>query len=243
MNIEALKQLAEVAAEEVEFEVPKFDTERPIPEKEMPPNGYDLDIPEFAYDEAETSSDQEADAAVSDDADGGAQPESESSETPSGTDIDDEADESGLSDEEKQKIKDETGWPDEIIDAILSMEEYKIYKDAGLQAAEINGRPCLINPNIDMDQKDVFGRTNRERMAQGLAPLDKSGKPIELHHIGQHADSPLAELTQEQHRGKDNYSILHDTKKDSEIDRPAFDGERSEHWKARSEGEENGNAN
>ena len=142
-----------------------------------------------------------------------------------------------LNEEEKARIKEETGWSDEIVDAISSMEEYEVYKKAGLVEAEIDGRPCLINPNIDMDQTDAFGRTNKERMEAGLAPLDKDGNPIELHHIGQHADSPLAELTQEQHRGKENYGILHDTKKESEIDRPAFDGERQEHWKARAEGE------
>lgn len=143
----------------------------------------------------------------------------------------------GLTQEQKDKIKEETGWSDEIIDAIGSMEEYQIYKDAGLIEAEIDGRKCLINPNIDMNQKDAFGRTNKERMEQGLAPLDKNGNPIELHHIGQKNDSPLAELTQEQHRSKENYSILHDTKKDSEIDRKAFDNERENHWKARAEGE------
>lgn len=150
---------------------------------------------------------------------------------------DDNNEQKGLTQEQKDKIKEETGWSDEIIDAIGSMEEYQIYKDAGLIEAEIDGRKCLINPNIDMDQKDAFGRTNKERMEQGLAPLDKNGNPIELHHIGQKNDSPLAELTQEQHRSKENYSILHDTKKDSEIDRKAFDNERENHWKARVEGE------
>ena len=151
--------------------------------------------------------------------------------------LDDNNEQKGLTQEQKDKIKEETGWSDEIIDAIGSMEEYQIYKDAGLIEAEIDGRKCLINPNIDMDQKDAFGRTNKERMEQGLAPLEKNGNPIELHHIGQKNDSPLAELTQEQHRSKENYSILHDTKKDSEIDRKAFDNERENHWKARAEGE------
>ena len=64
-----------------------------------------------------------------------------------------------MTQEQKDKIKEETGWSDEIIDAIGSMEEYQIYKDAGLIEAEIDGRKCLINPNIDMDQKDAFGRT------------------------------------------------------------------------------------
>lgn len=108
----------------------------------------------------------------------------------------------GLTDEEKAKIKEETGWSDEIIDAISSMEEYEIYKKAGLVEAEINGRKCLIRTDIDWDQKDAMGRTNRERAEQGLPPINKDGKVIELHHIGQHSDSPLAELTTEEHRGK-----------------------------------------
>jgi hypothetical protein len=115
------------------------------------------------------------------------------------------------------------------------MEEYELYKEAGLVYAEIDGKPCLINPNIDMDQKDEHGRTNKELMENGLAPLDKDGKPIELHHIGQKPDSPLAELTQEQHRGKGNDEVLHDKSGDSQIDRGEFQKERSAHWESRAE--------
>lgn len=139
----------------------------------------------------------------------------------------------GLSDEQKQRIKEETCWSDEIIDSIGSWEEYEIYKKAGLVEAEIGGKKCLIRTDIDWNQKDAFGRTNKERAEQGLSPLDKNGKPIELHHIGQHADSPLAELTQEEHRGKGNDGILHNKNIDSEIDRTAFANERSQHWQAR----------
>lgn len=142
-----------------------------------------------------------------------------------------------LSQEQKERIKEETGWSDVVVDSIGSEDECKVYRDAGLVEKEVDDRKCLVNPNIDMEQKDAFGRTNKERMEQGLAPLDKNGNPMELHHIGQHNDSPLAELTQDQHRGKDNYSILHDTKKESEIDRVSFNDERANHWKARAENE------
>ena len=140
-----------------------------------------------------------------------------------------------LSDEEKQRIKEETGWSDEIIDAISSMEEYEIYKKADLEEKEINGKKCLVRKDIDLEQKDSMGRTNSERMGKGLPPLDKNGRPIELHHIGQKSDSPLAELTTSEHRGKGNDAVLHDKKKESEIDRDKFAEERSEHWKNRSE--------
>ena len=140
-----------------------------------------------------------------------------------------------LSDEEKKKIKEEKGWSDEIIDAISSMEEYEIYKKADLEEKEINGKKCLVRKDIDLEQKDSMGRTNSERMEKGLPPLDKNGRPIELHHIGQKPNSPLAELTTSEHRGKGNDTVLHDKKKESEIDRDKFAEERSEHWKNRIE--------
>jgi hypothetical protein len=138
-----------------------------------------------------------------------------------------------LTDGQKEKIRKETGWPDEIVDSIATMEEYEIYKNAGLVAVKIDGKWCLVRTDIDWNQKDEFGRTNKERAEQGLAPLDKNGKPVELHHIGQKADSPLAELTQEEHRGKGNDSVLHDKNKDTEIDRGEFQKEKEEHWGAR----------
>lgn len=148
----------------------------------------------------------------------------------SGSDI---SEKKGLTQEEKEQIKEETGWSDEIIDAIGSMEEYEIYKEAGLQEAEINGKKCLIRNDIDPEQKDDFGRTNKERMADGLAPITKDGQTVELHHIGQKSDSPLAELTTSEHRGKGNDTVLHDKTKESEIDRNEFAKERESHWEAR----------
>jgi hypothetical protein len=138
-----------------------------------------------------------------------------------------------LTEDQKKKIKEETGWPDEIIDSIASWEEYEIYKKAGLKAEKINGKWCLIRTDIDWNQKDEFGRTNKERAELGLAPLDKNGKPIELHHIGQNPDSPLAELTPDEHRGKGNDFVLHDKSQDSKIDRDEFRREKEEHWKGR----------
>ncbi len=150
----------------------------------------------------------------------------------------------GLTDEEKQRIKDETGWSDEIIDNIKNMKQYEILKNAGLIEVEINGRKCLIKENIDLDYTDEDGISNRERMERGLAPLDsKTGKPIELHHLGQKTDSPLVELTEEEHRtgeyedGKKNQSLWHDNAIESEVHGEGnnWDQERKAHWKARVE--------
>lgn len=140
-----------------------------------------------------------------------------------------------LTDEQISEIKEETGWSDEITECINSIEEVDIYQEAGLIESNIGEKTCLIRPDIDMEQKDGFGRTNKERMEQGLAPLTPEGRPYELHHIGQHSDSPLAELTMQEHRGKGNDGIMHNKTKESEIDRNEFNSERAEHWQNRAE--------
>ena len=149
----------------------------------------------------------------------------------------------GLTDEQKEKLRELTGWSDEVIDAIGSWQEAEIYMKAGLKEVEINGKKCLIRDDIDLDQKDEDGITNREHMERGEPPVTKEGKGVELHHIGQHQSSPLAELTMEEHRGVGNDSILHDKTKETEIDRNAFSKERKEHWEARAEVQEGANAN
>lgn len=158
--------------------------------------------------------------------------------------VTDVAEKEGLSDEEKAKIKEETGWSDEIIENIQNMKQYEILKNAGLIEAEINGRKCLIKENIDLDYTDDDGISNRDRIARGLAPLDsKTGKPLELHHLGQKADSPLVELTAEEHRtgeyedGKKNQSLWHDNTLETEVhgEGNTWTQERKDHWKARSD--------
>lgn len=156
----------------------------------------------------------------------------------------DVAERPGLTEEEKAKIKEETGWSDEIIENIKNMDQYKILKNAGLKEVEINGKKCLIKENIDLDYTDEDGISNRDRISRGLAPLDsKTGKPIELHHLGQRADSPLVELTEEEHRtgeyedGKKNQSLWHDNTVETEVhgEGSNWDQERKAHWKARAE--------
>lgn len=141
----------------------------------------------------------------------------------------------GLTDEEKEKLRELTGWSDEILDAIDSWEEAEIYMKADLKEVEINGKKCLIRDDVDLDQEDEDGITNRERMERGRPPITNDGEEIELHHIGQKQNSPLAELTMEQHRGVGNDTILHDKIKETEIDRNEFGKERRDHWKNRVE--------
>lgn len=158
----------------------------------------------------------------------------------------------GLTEAEKNRIKEETGWSDVIIENIKNLKQYEILKKADLMEAEINGRKCLIRKNIDLNYTDEDGISNQDRISHGLAPLDsKTGKPLELHHLGQKADSPLVELTEEEHRtgdyegGKKNQSLWHDNTVDTEVhgEGNTWLQERIAHWKGRAEslrGEQNG---
>lgn len=141
----------------------------------------------------------------------------------------------GLSKTTKLELKKDTNWPNSIIENIRSSDEADIYKKANLECKNINGKDCLVRQDIDISQKDEFGRTNLERMQMGLAPLDKNGCAIELHHIGQKSKSPLAELTKEEHRSGNNDLTLHDKTKETQIDRSEFRLEKENHWKSRAE--------
>ena len=134
--------------------------------------------------------------------------------------------------EDKKKLKDETGWSDEIINSIQTLEEAEVLKKANLVDVEINGKKCLIKKDINMKQTDDKGRTNMDRMKQGFAPLDKKGRSIELHHIGQDKESPLAELTSDEHDKIPNYPGS-DVHKDE--NKTNWHEERKEHWKKRGE--------
>lgn len=123
------------------------------------------------------------------------------------------------------------------VDQVLenaSPAEKEVYEKAALEKTEVNERETLMRTDLDYDAKDQFGRTNLERMEDGLSPL-LNNEPIELHHIKQEMDSPLAELTKEEHRGEGNYSILHDVDKESTINRTIFNAEKEAHWKERAE--------
>lgn len=152
------------------------------------------------------------------------------------TDIKQKQETESLTKQEKQEIKDKTGWPDEIVDAIRTKEESQVYMDAGLIEGEINGKPALLQPKIDgkaCNEPKWPDWNNKDLAEEGYPPRDKKGYPYELHHIGQNPNSPLAELTYEQHHSDGNFKILH-TFDESSIDRVQFNKERKEYWSERS---------
>lgn len=140
-------------------------------------------------------------------------------------------------------------WTDRIIRFITSPAEAEIYRRAGLKEAVIGGRPALIRSDIDWSDYSIRRNTwlrnkladydkwaeynNADLIGEGYPPRDSNGDPYELHHIGQRQDSPFAELTWAEHMGDGNNTILHQAGKESEIDREAFEQEKSAYWQAR----------
>ncbi|MFR2119840.1 HNH/ENDO VII family nuclease [Streptococcus salivarius] len=138
-----------------------------------------------------------------------------------------------LTDDDRLKIMDETGWSKDLISSFRWKEEVEVYKEQNLSEKQVDGRQVLQRDDIDPNIKDEQGRTNKERMENGKAPI-VDGKPVELHHIGQRQDSPFAELTSSVH--KENYRNLHDVPpQPSQIDRKSFAKEKADYWKKRAE--------
>ena len=144
----------------------------------------------------------------------------------------------GLTTQQAAAIQMESGYPVDIIKQFHTMDEYNAFKAAKLKPVMVNGKTALVRDDFDLKTiVDDYGRTNLQRMKEGVAPLDANGKSYELHHIGQEADASLAILTQSEH---DNV-VLHGFKSISEIDRNAFEGQRKKFWKTMAKLLESGN--
>lgn len=86
--------------------------------------------------------------------------------------------------------------------------------------------------------KTVTG-TNLERMANGLAPIGSDGRTVNLHHMTQRQDGPIAEVTQKFH--KENHSTIHANTNTipSGINRNKFESWKKQYWKNRATNYEN----
>ncbi|MBG7619679.1 HNH/ENDO VII family nuclease [Herbaspirillum sp. AP02] len=88
---------------------------------------------------------------------------------------------------------------------------------------------------IDPERVDAkTGKTNLELMQAGRAPIGSDGNPINLHHMLQSQDGPIAEVTQSFHR--QNFSAIHinaGSDIPSGINRSEFNTWRSNYWKNR----------
>lgn len=131
---------------------------------------------------------------------------------------------------EYAKIQQETGYPLDVIKQFHTMDEYQAFKNANLQPAMVGNKTALIKTDIDLNRIDAKGRTNLERMQQGLAPQDSNGISYELHHVGQKKDGTLAILSQSEHDNPAIHGFLQKT--EAHAAGTNWDAERQAFWKA-----------
>lgn len=138
----------------------------------------------------------------------------------------------GLTMNEAATIQQTSKWPLGAIKNIHSIEEYNIYKEANLIPTKLADGKLVLLKQIDWTLTDTYGRTNVQRVSANLAPIDATGTPLELHHIGQKADSPLAILSWAEHHSPGNYSVLHYAEQGKDISDVAWNKQKQEVWKA-----------
>ena len=96
-----------------------------------------------------------------------------------------------------------------------------------IEGKNVAQRDITFSPLI----KDAQGRTNIERMQQGLAPIGTDGLVVELHHLKQKDNGVIIEVTNSEHR---KYTkTLHRYRDVSEIDRKEFEKWRRKYWQNR----------
>lgn len=147
---------------------------------------------------------------------------------------------SEIDEETRKEINEKSEYSQEVNDHIHSVEELEVYQNADLKEEVVDGRTCLVREDLDLDYVDEkTGKTNRMLMEMGRTPYDaKTGEQIELHHIGQEYDSPLAEVTANTEHGDGNHKLLHEKTSDSwrndSYQYNHYNGtQRPNHWKAR----------
>lgn len=90
------------------------------------------------------------------------------------------------------------------------------------------------NDLIDPKRTDKLGRSSLERMQKGNAPIGPDGEPMNLHHLLQTNDGPLAETTKTQHQTYAKTLHINPNTLPSGIDRRQFDAWRRRYWIHRS---------
>ena len=105
----------------------------------------------------------------------------------------------------------------------------RLWSRTEFKGTRVYQRNDLIDPSV----ADRLGRTNVQRMQQGLAPIGPDGNPLNLHHMIQRPDGPVAELTQSFHQANSRVIHINPNTVPSGIDRSAFGSWRQSYWRSR----------
>ncbi|WP_246668555.1 HNH/ENDO VII family nuclease, partial [Bartonella refiksaydamii] len=107
------------------------------------------------------------------------------------------------------------------------------------QTNKVYQRDDLFDPNKIVSWivkgEEVWG-TNIERMKTGRAPIGFDNKSVELHHLKQTPEGPIAEISKESHQKYTSVIHAPSNTHQSLIDRKKFEKQREEYWKERRKG-------
>ncbi|WP_348602867.1 HNH/ENDO VII family nuclease [Bartonella tribocorum] len=104
------------------------------------------------------------------------------------------------------------------------------------QTNKVYKRNDLFDPNKRVkwtEKQETIWGTNIERMETGRAPIGFDNKPVELHHMLQTHDGPIAEVTNAFHNKHHSAIHINPNTMGSGIDRDAFALWRQKYWKER----------
>lgn len=143
---------------------------------------------------------------------------------------------------QRKMIEQHSPFSNEINRNIATYEELLFYCSLELSEAMVTRRSLTRNIDIDLFVASK-GKTNFELMREGHPPYayDAEDGIIELHHIGQNKDCPLAELTHNEHMMHGNNQKLHqnlgESWRNESNSEAVFGKERSNYWEMRAKGE------
>jgi hypothetical protein len=101
----------------------------------------------------------------------------------------------------------------------------------GRKQIVFNGKVVTQDNNLfDPHAIDKQGRSNIQRMQDGLAPIGYDGKSVTIHHIDQTNNGPVVEVSGSTHTQM--YGALHKNTGQfpSLIDRQQFNSWRNDYW-------------
>lgn len=127
---------------------------------------------------------------------------------------------------------------DDVTSANYFRQERKYWSAEPVQfkGNKVYQRNDIFNPQQVSSWKEkgkTITGTNVERMASGRAPIGVDGKSVNLHHMTQSQDGPIAEVTQSFHQGNSAVIHINPNTTQSGINRPVFDKWKEQYWQQR----------
>jgi hypothetical protein len=117
---------------------------------------------------------------------------------------------------------------------VLQPNTERVHSDFWNKRTDFKGNRVYQRDDlIDPTKIDSKGRTNLDRMKIGRAPIGPDGESINMHHMLQTQNGPIAEATRLFHEQYSSVIHINPSSIPSGIEREAFDSWRKAYWRNR----------